>query len=66
MLRILAVGLFAALAILETGCGCCHKNTTRPTACCPPGGNLPPGAIPGPPPVTSNFAPPGLAATYGR
>jgi hypothetical protein len=67
MSRIIAVGLFAALALLETGCGCCHRQTARPAApCCAPSGPLPPGAIPGPPPITSNFPPTGLAATYGR
>lgn len=66
MLRILAVGLVVSLAILETGCGCCHRNTTRTAAppCCPPGGGIPQGAIPGPPP--SNFTPAGLPATYAR
>ena len=67
MSRILVAGLFAALAFLEIGCGCCHKNTTRTAAppCCGQGG-VPPGAIPAPPPGTANFPPPGLAATYAR
>ena len=66
MLRILAVLLFAGLAILDTGCGCCSRNTMRPAAppCCPQAGTIPPGAIPGPPPVTAGFTPAGLPAAY--
>ena len=68
MLRILAVLLIAGLAILETGCGCCSRNTMRPSAppCCPQSGGIPVGVIPGPPPGTANFSPAGLPAAYGR
>ena len=53
LMRVLAGGLFLALAALSSGCGSCHPMTTRagccppPPTCCPPGGAVVPPVTPG-------------------